>query len=115
MSNNSPWLTKVNPGEVFSIPVSHGEGRFVASDDMIRKLASQGQIATCYVDEDFNPSISTDYNPNGSDSAIEGILSPDGRVFGKMGHSERYDTDLTLNIPGVKDQKIFESGVSYFL
>ncbi|MBR1797720.1 MAG: phosphoribosylformylglycinamidine synthase [Clostridiales bacterium] len=115
MSDNSPWLTKVKPGEVYSIPVSHGEGRFVADDDLIRKLVANGQIATCYVDDEGIPSATTDFNPNGSDSAIEGILSPDGRIFGKMGHSERYDTDLTLNIPGIKDQKIFESGVEYFL
>ena len=115
MSNNSPWLSKVKPGEVFSIPVSHGEGRFVASDEIIKDLAAKGQIATCYVDDQGLPSATTDFNPNGSDCAIEGILSPDGRIFGKMGHSERYDDDLTKNIPGIKDQKIFESGVEYFL
>ena len=115
MSNNSPWLTKVNTGDVFSIPVSHGEGRFVASDAIIKELAAKGQIATCYVDDQGLPSATTDFNPNGSDCAIEGILSPDGRIFGKMGHSERYDDDLTKNIPGLKDQKIFESGVEYFL
>ena len=115
MSNNSPWLSKVNPGDVFNIPVSHGEGRFVASDDLIRQLEKNGQIATCYVDDAYEASATTDFNPNGSDCAIEGILSPDGRVFGKMGHSERYDKDLTLNIPGNKDQLIFESGVEYFL
>lgn len=115
MSNNSPWLTKVNTGDVFSVPVSHGEGRFVASDKIIKELISNGQIATCYVDDEGLPSVTTDFNPNGSDCAIEGILSPDGRIFGKMGHSERYDTDLAKNIPGIKDQKIFESGVEYFL
>ncbi len=115
MSNNSPWLSKVQVGDIHMIPVSHGEGRFVASHDIIKDLASKGQIATCYVDDQGVPSATTDFNPNGSDCAIEGILSPDGRVFGKMGHSERYDTDLSLNIPGSKDQKIFESGVAYFL
>ena len=115
MSNNSPWLTKVKPGEVYSIPVSHGEGRFTASHALINKLIAGGQIATCYVDDEYIPSVTTDFNPNGSDCAIEGILSPDGRIFGKMGHSERYDADLTKNIPGNKDQKIFESGVAYFL
>ena len=115
MSNNSPWLTKVNTGDIFSVPVSHGEGRFVASEAIIKDLAAKGQIATCYVDDQGIPGATTDFNPNGSDCAIEGILSPDGRIFGKMGHSERYDDDLTKNIPGIKDQKIFESGVEYFL
>ena len=115
MSNNSPWFSKAAVGEVYNIPVSHGEGRFVASPDLIRQLAVNGQIATCYVDDDGVNSSVTDFNPNGSDCAIEGILSPDGRILGKMGHSERYDTDLGLNIPGAKDQKIFESGVAYFL
>ncbi|MBP5180118.1 MAG: phosphoribosylformylglycinamidine synthase [Clostridiales bacterium] len=115
MSNNSPWLTKVNVGDVYSIPVSHGEGRFVASNEIIKGLIENGQIATCYVSDEGVPSATTDFNPNGSDCAIEGILSPDGRIFGKMGHSERYADDLTLNIPGIKDQKIFESGVAYFL
>ena len=115
MSDNSPWLSKVSLGDIYSVPVSHGEGRFVASDDVLKKLISNGQVATCYVDIEGNPCTSTDFNPNGSDCSIEGILSPDGRIFGKMGHSERYDEDLTKNIPGVKDQKIFESGISYFL
>ena len=115
MSNNSPWLTKVKVGDVFSIPVSHGEGRFVASNDILEGLINNGQIATCYVSDDGSPASTTDFNPNGSDCAIEGILSPDGRILGKMGHSERYAEDLSLNIPGNKDQKLFESGVAYFL
>ena len=115
MTDASPWLSKVRVGDVFEIPVSHGEGRFVAPASVIEKLAKNGQIATCYVDYDGNPAITTDCNPNGSMCAIEGIISPDGRVLGKMGHSERYDSDLCKNIPGPKDQKIFESGVEYFL
>ena len=114
MSNNSPWLTKVQPGEIYSIPISHGEGRFAASPELVAQLAANGQIATCYVDTDNLISAETEFNPNGSIAAIEGILSPDGRILGKMGHSERYDPDLCKNIPGNKDQKIFESGVAYF-
>ena len=115
MSNNSPWLAGVKPGEVYEIPVSHGEGKLACSTELVEKLAKNGQIATCYVDFNGNAAKDTQFNPNGSVCAIEGILSPDGRVFGKMGHSERYDIDLCGNIPGPKDQKIFESGVAYFL
>ena len=115
MSNNSPWLTQVKPGEIYKIPISHGEGRFVASRAQLDELIKNGQIATCYVDDMGNLAAGTDFNPNGSHLAIEGILSPDGRIFGKMGHSERYDPDLTKNIPGEKDQKIFESGIAYFM
>ena len=115
MSNNSPWLAGVKPGEVYEIPVSHGEGKIACSTELVEKLARNGQIATCYVDLNGNAAKDTQFNPNGSICAIEGILSPDGRVFGKMGHSERYDIDLCSNIPGPKDQKIFESGVAYFL
>ncbi len=115
MSNNSPWLSMVKTGEVYNVPVSHGEGRFVASDELVAKLIANGQVATCYVDDKGNLSNATAFNPNGSVCAIEGILSPDGRVFGKMAHSERFDPDLCKNIPGSKDQKIFESGIAYFL
>ncbi len=115
MSNNSPWLTGVKPGEVYQIPISHGEGKFVCNNDLLKKLIANGQIATTYVDDLGNAASGTDFNPNGSVCAIEGILSPDGRVLGKMGHSERYDPDLCKNIPGNKDQKIFESGIAYFL
>ena len=115
MSNNSPWLTKVKVGDVYNIPISHGEGRFVASDELVQKLIANGQVATCYVDETGTPSAVTGFNPNGSVCGIEGILSPDGRIFGKMGHSERYEPDLTKNIPGNKHQPIFEAGVEYFL
>ena len=114
MTDNSPWLSKVKVGDVYNIPISHGEGRFVASDDLVKKLIANGQVATCYVDESGNPSAVTGFNPNGSVCGIEGILSPDGRIFGKMGHSERYEPDLTKNIPGNKHQPIFEAGVEYF-
>ncbi|MBQ2432266.1 MAG: phosphoribosylformylglycinamidine synthase [Peptococcaceae bacterium] len=114
-SVNSPWLAGVEVGDLHNIPISHGEGRFVCSDEMLAQLAANGQIATQYVDFAGQPSMDIAFNPNGSNMAIEGILSPDGRVFGKMGHSERIGTHIAKNIPGEKDQKIFESGVKYFL
>lgn len=113
-SNLSPWLSKVKVGDVHTIPVSHGEGRFVASPAVITELAGNGQIATQYVDLAGNPTYDICYNPNGSLEAIEGITSPDGRVLGKMGHSERIGNNLYQNVPGEKDQRIFEAGVEYF-
>ena len=113
-SVKSPWLSGVNAGDVFSIPISHGEGRFVIADDMLDKLIANGQIATQYVDLDGNPSDDSFFNTNGSVCAIEGITSPDGRVLGKMGHSERKGDNLYFNTPFEKDQKLFESGVAYF-
>ncbi len=113
-SNKSPWLAGVNVGDIHSIPISHGEGRFWASEEVIRNLAANGQIATQYVDMDDSPTMDIRYNPNGSMFAIEGILSPDGRILGKMGHSERIGRNVAVNIEGDKDQKIFESGVKYF-
>ena len=113
-SNLSPWLSKVNTGDIHSIAISHGEGRFVASKEMIEKLSNNGQIATQYVDFSGNATYDDRYNPNGSINAIEGITSPDGRVLGKMGHSERFSGNVFHNIPGEKDQKIFEAGVEYF-
>ena len=110
----SPWLAGCEAGEVHAIPVSHGEGRFVASDDWVRRLSEAGQIATQYVDLNGNPSDDIAFNPNGSVCAIEGITSPDGRIFGKMGHSERTDRDCYRNVPGEKDQKLFVSGIKYF-
>ena len=110
----SPWLAGVSVGDVFTIPVSHGEGRFIASEEVLQQLAANGQIATQYVGFDGKPSMDIAFNPNGSAMAIEGITSPDGRVFGKMGHSERIGRDLYKNVLGEKDQKIFESGVKYF-
>ncbi len=114
-SNKSPWLSKVSVGDLHAIPISHGEGRFVASEAMIQKLAENGQIATQYVDLSGNPTYDIRYNPNHSVMAIEGITSPDGRVLGKMGHSERsIGKNIAKNIDGIKDQKLFESGVAYF-
>ena len=115
VSNKSPWLQKAELGGVYSLPISHGEGRFVASDQWIQKLSENGQIAARYVDLDGNPTMDEVYNPNGSYYAVESITSPDGRVLGKMGHSERIGQGLGLNIKGKQDQKIFEAGVDYFL
>ena len=113
-SNKSPWLTDTEVGNIYSVPVSHGEGRFIASDELIRRLAENGQIATQYVDEKGKATSDIHFNPNGSFYAIEGITSPDGRVFGKMGHSERYAADLYKNVPGNYDIKMFRSAVKYF-
>ncbi len=114
VSVKSPWLSGVNVGDIHAIPVSHGEGRFVGKDQVIKTLFENGQIATQYVDFAGKPSYDIKFNPNGSMSAIEGITSPDGRVFGKMGHSERIGENVAINISGNKDQKIFESGIKYF-
>ncbi len=114
VSNKSPWLHKATLDEIYAIPASHGEGRFVASDEMIRKLFENGQVATQYVNLSGQPVMDVRYNPNGSYYAIEGITSPDGRVLGKMGHSERRGDHVSINIYAKKDQKIFESGVEYF-
>ena len=113
-SNKSPWLYGCEVGDIHTIPISHGEGRFVAPDRIIQQMANNGQIATQYVDLDGNPTMDIRYNPNTSVEAIEGITSPDGRVLGKMGHSERIGSFVGKNVPGSKDQKIFESGVAYF-
>lgn len=113
-SVKSPWFANVNAGDVFAVPVSHGEGRFMADIETVKALAQNGQIATQYVDLIGNPSDDIAYNVNGSVCAIEGITSPDGRVLGKMGHSERKGENLYKNVPFEKDQQIFESGVKYF-
>ena len=113
-SVKSPWFSGVNAGDVFAIPVSHGEGRFMADEETVKALAANGQIATQYVDLGGKPSGDIAFNVNGSVCAIEGITSPDGRVLGKMGHSERKGDNLYQNVPFEKDQKIFESGVKYF-
>ena len=113
-SNKSPWLASSNVGDIHSVAISHGEGRFVATAEEIARLAENGQIATQYVDFSGNPTLDIHCNPNTSIDAIEGITSPDGRVLGKMGHSERIGNDICKNVPGVKDQKIFENGVKYF-
>ena len=113
-SNKSPWLSQTNVGDVYSVPISHGEGRFLASPQLIKALAENGQIATQYVDMDGEPSMDIHFNPNGSVDAIEGICSPDGRVFGKMGHAERIGSGLYKNVPGEYDIKMFKSAVKYF-
>ncbi len=113
-STKSPWLSEVEAGDVFAVPISHGEGRFVANDAVIKKLIENGQIATQYVDPSGEPVADMPFNPNGSVCAVEGITSPDGRVFGKMGHAERKGDNLYANVPFEKDMKIFESGVKYF-
>ncbi len=113
-SVKSPWFAGVEAGDVFAVPVSHGEGRFFADTETVKALAANGQIATQYVDLNGNPVSNIAYNINGSVCAIEGITSPDGRVLGKMGHSERKGENLYKNVPFEKDQKIFESGVKYF-
>ena len=113
-SNKSPWLAGCEVGDIHRIAISHGEGRFVASPELIKQLADNGQIATQYVDLSGAPTMDIRFNPNTSFEAIEGITSPDGRVLGKMGHSERIGSEICKNVPGNKDQKIFESGVAYF-
>ena len=113
-SNKSPWLSYMNVGDIVSIPISHGEGRFIASEDLIKKLSENGQIATQYVDFEGDASNDIRFNPNGSIYAIEGITSPDGRVFGKMGHSERIGNGLYKNVLGNYDIKMFKSAVEYF-
>ena len=113
-SNKSPWLALTNVGDVYNVPISHGEGKFLASEELIRQLAANGQIATQYVDLDGNATADVHFNPNGSLYAIEGITSPDGRVFGKMGHSERIGKGLYKNVPGEYDIRMFEAAVKYF-
>lgn len=113
-SVKSPWLANVNVGDIYTIPVSHGEGRFIAEENVIQQLLNNGQIATQYVDLDGRPTMDEAYNPNGSMLAVEGITSPDGRILGKMGHSERIGKNLYKNVPGDYDQKIFEAGIDYF-
>ncbi|CEN92150.1 phosphoribosylformylglycinamidine synthase [[Clostridium] sordellii] len=113
-SNKSPWLYGTEVGEIHSIAISHGEGRFVADEKTLKQLIDNGQIATQYVDLEGNATYDIDFNPNGSTFAVEGITSIDGRILGKMGHSERIGNQVVKNIIGEKDQKIFESGVKYF-
>ncbi|MBR0138970.1 MAG: phosphoribosylformylglycinamidine synthase, partial [Firmicutes bacterium] len=113
-SNKSPWLSLMNVGDIVNVPISHGEGKFIASEELIRKLAENGQIATQYVDLEGKPSADVHFNPNGSMYAIEGITSPDGRVFGKMGHSERVGEGLYKNVPGNYFNRMFEAAVRYY-
>ncbi|NJP40017.1 phosphoribosylformylglycinamidine synthase [Oscillospiraceae bacterium HV4-5-C5C] len=113
-SVNSPWLSGLQVGDIFSVPVSHGEGRLVMTEEWAEKLAASGQIVSQYVDDQGRATLDLPWNPNGSVMAAEGLISPDGRILGKMGHSERYGTQVAVNIPGTKDQRIFSSGVRYF-
>ena len=114
MTNKSPWLSSYKTGEIHKIAVSHGEGKFMVSKEMAKQLAKNGQIAFLYVDDDNNPTTEAPFNPNGSEYAIEGIVSPDGLILGKMGHSERFENNLFKNIKGNKKQNIFENAVKYF-
>ena len=113
-SNKSPWLAGTKVGDIYTVPISHGEGRFLASEELVKKLAENGQIATQYVDLDGYATIDAAFNPNGSICAIEGITSPDGRVFGKMGHTERIGKELYRNVPGQYEMELFTSAVRYF-
>ena len=112
--NKSPWLNLCEEGDIYNVPISHGEGRFYASEEVIKTLFAKGQVATQYVDGKGNPTYDIRFNPNGSLYGIEGITSEDGRVFGKMAHSERIGNEIIKNVPGKKDMKLFESGVAYF-
>ena len=114
VTNKSPWLQKAELGKVYTNPASHGEGRFVANDEWLKKLFENGQVATQYCDVNGNITMDEEWNVNGSYCAIEGITSPDGRVLGKMAHSERRGDGVAMNIYGEQDIKIFESGVEYF-
>lgn len=114
VSTLSPWFANCSVGDIHNIPVSHGEGRCIISEKEFISLSKKGQIATQYVDFDDNPIMSSFFNPNGADFAVEAMSSPDGRILGKMGHSERTGSYIHINVPGLKDQKIFESGVTYF-
>ena len=114
VSDKSPWLSQAVLGKTYCVPASHGEGRFVAPQEWIEKLAANGQVATQYVNEAGKPTMDEEWNINGSYLAIEGITSPDGRVLGKMAHSERRGEGVAINIYGEQDMKLFESGVAYF-
>ena len=113
-SNKSPWLYNTDVGDIYNVPISHGEGRFICNDELFAQLKANGQIATQYVDLDGQPTYDAAFNPNDSFMAVEGITSPDGRVFGKMAHSERVGSNISKNVYGEKDQMIFRSGVEYF-
>ena len=113
-TNKSPWLAGTEVGQIYTVPISHGEGRFLCSEELAKQLAENGQIATQYVDLAGNPTMDTAFNPNGSILAVEGITSPDGRVLGKMGHSERIGANLYKNVDGLYDMQLFMSAVKYF-
>ena len=110
----SPWLMRAQIGDIYSMPISHGEGRFLCTDDALRELIQNGQVAAQYVDEAGKPSMDIRFNPSGSYAAIEAVTSMDGRILGKMGHSERVGHDLYKNVPGNYDMGLFESAVEYF-
>lgn len=113
-STKSAWLAKTQVGDIHTVAISHGEGRFVANDETLKSLIANGQVAAQYTDEFGVPSMDWNVNPNGSAAAIEAITSPDGRILGKMGHSERSGQNLYRNVPGNMHQPIFEAGVEYF-
>jgi len=113
-SDNSPWLAETKVGDIYTVAISHGEGRFLAPDALVKELAANGQILTQYVDDNGQPTYDIQYNPNDSVCAIEGIMSPDGRVIGKMGHSERIGSGLYANVPGKYDMGLFRSAVKFF-
>ncbi len=110
----SPWLAGFETGDIHHIAMSHGEGRFTASPELARRLFENGQVAFQYTDTEGNPTMDSPFNPNGSTCAIEGIVSPDGLILGKMGHSERYHDGLMINVPGNKRQNLFRNAVNYF-
>ena len=114
VSDKSPWFSGLRVGEIVNVPISHGEGRFIASETLLRELIENGQIATQYVDLEGIPTSELRFNPNGSVMAVEGITSPDGRVLGKMGHSERIGPGLYKNVPGSFESHLFTSAVKYF-
>ena len=114
VNTNSPWLSGVEVGDIHSIPVSHGEGKFVVTPEEFAELRDHGQIFSQYVDLEGHPTLESPYNPNGSTAAIEGITSRNGQIIGKMGHSERTQDGLFKNVPGAKDQALFASAVNYF-
>ncbi|NLV85662.1 MAG: phosphoribosylformylglycinamidine synthase, partial [Clostridiales bacterium] len=113
-SNLSPWLLKAQVGDIYTVPISHGEGRFLCPEPLLHELFEKGQIVSQYVDPNGRPSLDISYNPNGSLAAVEGICSPDGRIFGKMGHSERIGKGLYKNVVGDYDIQLFSSAVLYY-
>ncbi len=114
LHNNSPWLSELQPGQIHRLPVSHGEGRLTAPPEVIRELERSGQIVAQYVDDLGEPSLFRPFNPNGSAAAVESLMSKDGRILGKMGHSERWNPYVASNVPDVALQDIFTGGVKYF-
>jgi phosphoribosylformylglycinamidine synthase len=114
VANGSPWLARLRPGAIHTVAIAHGEGRIAGPAAVLEELLARGQVATQYVDDAGQPSLDLEYNPNGSALAIEGLTSPDGRVFGKMAHPERYTPHVWVNVPGDKDMEIFQAGVEYF-